>query len=95
MEKKKSTSVEELDKSLKSLQILMYISAQNGETYFTLSQKGVPKLITRKCLYDALSDYGIGYDKAKDIVMDMVPQIKKTFTYKLCASDVGPKYDIE
>jgi len=95
MGSKKLSLTEDVDKPLKPLEIHMYVSPENGETYFALSQKGVRKKILRKCLYDALSDYGIRYEMAKEIVADIVPQVNKKFSYKLLVANVGPKYDLE
>lgn len=90
----KKLILDDVEKQIKSLIIDMYISVGNGEVYFSLSHRAGKKLVTRKCLYDALSDFGIDYGKAKEIVAEVSAQTKKTFTYKLTTSDLSPKYVI-
>ena len=51
-----------------NIKIRSFLNTENGEYYFMVRSRSGAKNVTRKCLYDALSDFGINYEKAKKIV---------------------------
>ena len=53
---------------LGELIITTELNVRNGEVMFYLGYEHDTRVVHNKCLYDALSDYGIQYDKAKYIV---------------------------
>ncbi|NDC95598.1 hypothetical protein EB118_10660 [bacterium] len=65
---------------LGNLKITGSLNHKSGEYWFTVASENGIKSFSNKCLYDALSDYGINYDKAKDIVTRYSATFDKTIT---------------
>lgn len=68
----------EENQSYGNLKIVGTLNPKNGEYWFTLTSENGIKSFSNKCLYDALSNYGISYEKAKEIVNKYAVTFTKT-----------------
>jgi hypothetical protein len=62
-----------------------FLDPNNGEyNFIVFSNK---RYVKAKGLYDALSIFGINYDKAKKIVAEMYPELDTTHKFRTLESD--------
>lgn len=63
------------------------LDPRTGDYWFDVSFENSIKSARRKCLYDALSDFGISYDKAKEIMLDYHAVFGKVVTFDTVLGD--------
>jgi hypothetical protein len=64
------------------------LNAKSGECWFYIGSENFTRVVENKCLYDALSDYGIGYEKAKEIVKECAKSFDSKNRFDLYTTDL-------
>jgi hypothetical protein len=74
-------------KSCGNIRITGTLNAKTGEYWFDVASVHGTRSTRSKCLFDALSDYGISYDKAKELVVRYSVPFSKTLIFESFPSD--------
>jgi hypothetical protein len=72
---------------LGELVITVEFNVKNGEFMFYVGNEYDQRTTNSKCLYDALSDYGIDYSRAKEIAIKCDKLFTSGFRVKLYKGD--------
>ena len=64
------------------------LNTKSGECWFYVGSENLSRLTENKCLYDALSDYGINYEKAKEIVKECAKSVDSKNRFDLYTTDL-------
>ena len=67
------------------------LNAKNGEFIFHVGSPSDTRVIEGKCLYDCLSQYGIDYEKAKELVLRCSNIFEKKAEFKIYSDDLYKK----
>lgn len=74
-------------KSTGNVKITGSLNPRTGEYWFEVASENGVKSTKNKCLFDALSDFGIHYDLAKDILSKYAASYGKTVTFETFSDD--------
>jgi hypothetical protein len=64
------------------------LNTRSGECWFYVGSEHFTRITENKCLYDALADYGIGYEKAKEIVKECAKSLDSKNKFDLYTTDL-------